>query len=113
MARYAPPHDSVPIIELAQRWVAECLVGARSMLGQEAYSDATNFEALDRWFVQRLDEGSGNFYEKLETQLRGAPPTSIRLMSELLWVLFLFPSNIGAETKRDGVLRVWRWSGEE
>lgn len=113
MARYAPPHETVPIIEVAQRWVTKCLVQDGSMLGEEPYSDAANFEALDRWFVQRLDEGSGNFYEKLETQLKGAPPASVRLMSELLWVLFLFPSNIGAETKRDGVLRVWRWSGED
>lgn len=113
MARYAPPHKSGPIIEVAQRWVVRSLVEDGSMLGTEPYSSAANFEALDRWFVQRLDAGSGNFYEKLEAQLRGAPPAAIRLMSELLWVLFLFPSNIGADTKREGVLRVWRWSGDE
>ena len=33
-------------------------------------------------------------------------------MAELLWALFLFPSNIGADTKRDGVVRVWGWSGD-
>ena len=113
MARYAPTHNSGPIIELARRWVAQSLVDDGSMLGAEPYSNAANFQALDRWFVQRLDEGTGNFYEKLETQLRGAPPAAIKLMSELLWALFLFPSNIGADTKREGVLRVWQWSGEE
>ena len=33
-------------------------------------------------------------------------------MAELLWVLYLFPSNVGARSKRDGVLRVWQLSGD-
>src|SRR5690606_28546803 len=28
------------------------------------------------------------------------------------WALFLFPSNIGPDTKRDGVVRVWELSGD-
>ena len=33
-------------------------------------------------------------------------------MAELLWVLLLFPSNIGALKKRETVREVWAWSNE-
>jgi len=112
MSRYTPPHDSKPVIEAAQAWVRTCLVEDGSMLGEGALSTAPNFDALDRYFVQRPDAGDGSFYEKLQTQLEDAPPPARKLMAELLWALFLFPSNIGMETKREGVLRVWAWSGE-
>lgn len=112
MARFTPPHKSQPIIEAAQHWVSDCLVDDGSMFSDESLSTAANYDVLDRYFVQRPDEGDGSFYEKLQAQLRDAPPAARRLMAELLWVLFLFPSNIGADTKRDGVLRVWSWSGE-
>src|SRR3546814_13398937 len=82
------------------------------MLGEGAISTAENFDALDRYFVQRPAPGDASFYEKLETQLADAPPAARKLMAELLWALFLFPSNIGPDTKRDGVVRVWGLSGE-
>ncbi len=113
MSRYTPPHDSTPVIDAAQTWVRTSLVEDGSMLGEGAISTAANFDALDRYFVQRPDTGDGSFYEKLQAQLADAPPDARKLMAELLWVLFLFPSNIGMETKREGVLRVWDWSGDE
>lgn len=112
MARYTPPHDSGPIIEAARNWASRCLVGDGSMLGEEPISTAENFDALDKYFVRNPNEGSASFYEKLEGQLAQAPSAARKLMAEVLWALFLFPSNIGADTKRDGVRRVWEWSGE-
>src|SRR3546814_13546575 len=82
------------------------------MLGEGAISTAENFDALDRYFVQRPAPGDASFYEKLETQLADAPPAARKLMAELLWALFLLPSNLGQDTKRDGVVRVWGLSGE-
>ena len=113
MSRYTPPHDSSPVIEAAQNWVRECLVKDGSILGENAISTAANFDALDRYFVQRPDAGDGSFYEKLQTQLEDASPDARKLMAELLWALFLFPSNIGMQTKREGVMGVWNWSGDE
>lgn len=112
MSRYTPPHDSKPVIDAAQTWVRTCLVEDGSMLGEGSISTASNFDALDRYFVQRPDAGDGSFYEKLQTQLEDAPPEARKLMADLLWALFLFPSNIGMETKREGVVRVWDWSGD-
>ena len=33
-------------------------------------------------------------------------------MAEMMWVLLLFPSNIGAENKRQHVQEIWSWSEE-
>lgn len=52
------------------------------------------------------------FYEKLTLQFRTANPESIKLVSEMLWLLLLFPSNISSTTKVSGVKRVWEISGE-
>ena len=44
--------------------------------------------------------------------LRTRIVTAVVIFSFTLLALFLFPSNIGAETKREGIARVWGWSGE-
>ncbi|MFZ7095141.1 AAA family ATPase [Luteimonas dalianensis] len=112
MALHIPPHDAPPIIAAAREWVQTSLVNDGSVFGTGSISTAENYDALDRYFVQRPDAGEGSFYEKLRTQLADAPPEARKLMAELLWALFLFPSNIGEETKRAGILEVWDWSGE-
>ncbi|MDR6990974.1 AAA family ATPase [Luteimonas sp. 3794] len=112
MALYTYHHDAPTITAAGRQWVQTCLVGDGSVLGGGAISTATNYDALDRYFVQRLDVGDGGFYEKLRAQLADAPSDARKLMAELLWALFLFPSNIGEDTKREGILEVWGWSGE-
>lgn len=112
MALYTYHHDASTITAAGREWVQTCLVSDGSVLGGGTISTAANYDALDRYFVQRPDAGSGGFYEKLRTQLEDAPPDARKLMAELLWALFLFPSNIGEDTKREGILEVWGWSGE-
>ncbi|SET87865.1 5-methylcytosine-specific restriction enzyme B [Oceanicella actignis] len=34
-------------------------------------------------------------------------------MAESLWLTLLFPSNVGAAKKRENVLEIWSWSGED
>ncbi|MCU0650424.1 MAG: hypothetical protein MUF00_20730, partial [Gemmatimonadaceae bacterium] len=82
-----------------------------SIFGDESLWTTEHLAQLDRYFVRNLDEGDGGFYEKLDKQLAPADPAARKLMAELLWVLYLFPSNLGARSKRDGVLRVWQLSG--
>ena len=112
MALYTYQHDAPAIVATGRQWVNTCLVGDGSLLGGGAISTAANYDALDRYFIQRPEAGSGSFYEKLQTQLADAPPEARKLMAELLWALFLFPSNITQDTKREGVVRVWDWSGD-
>lgn len=113
MALYTYQHDAPTITAAGRRWVQMSLVGDCSVLGGGTISTAANYDALDRHFIQQPDAGSGSFYEKLKMQLASAPPDARKLMAELLWALFLFPSNITEDTKREGVLEVWGWSGEQ
>ena len=112
MALYTYQHDAPTITAAGCQWVQTSLVEDGSVLGGGMISTAANYDALDRHFVQQPDAGSGSFYEKLRTQLEDAPPGARKLMAELLWALFLFPSNIGEDTKREGILEVWGWSGD-
>lgn len=112
MALFIGGHDAARITAAGRAWVQTCLVGDGSILGDEPISTAVGFDHLDRYFVQQPEAGSRSFYEKLQAQLEDAPPSARKLMAEVLWALFLFPSNINAETKREGVIGVWNWSGE-
>lgn len=112
MARHTPPHNSAPIIAAAQQWLERCLISDGSLFSGEAVWTMANFDALDRFVVQRPDAGDGSFYEKLELQVADAPPDARKLMAEMLWALLLFPSNITEDMKRDSVVRVWAWSGD-
>jgi len=112
MARYSD-RDTSPILEAAGRWAKTCLEGDGSIFGQDQVWTADNFALLDQHFVQRPNDGPGDFFEKLATQLSDAPPGVSKLMSELLWAMFLFPSNVGADKKREGIARAWSFSGSE
>ena len=111
MSRYNPHLQVAPIYEAAERWRRDCLEGEGSVLAPgEALWTVEGLGELDRHFVQNLDAGEGTFLQKLETQLSAGSPAARRLMAELLWVLLLFPSNIGAFKKRETVREVWAWS---
>lgn len=112
MALYTYQHDAPKVVEAGRRWVQQCLVRDESIFEDRALATPANFDALDRHFVQRPDAGEGTFYEKLQGQLADAPPDACKLMAEVLWGLFLFPSNISPDVKRQGILQVWSWSGE-
>ncbi|SDY21205.1 5-methylcytosine-specific restriction enzyme B [Lysobacter sp. yr284] len=112
MSLYTYHHDAPAVVAAGRRWVQASLVGDGSVFGADATGTAANFDALDLYFVQRPEAGDGGFYDKLRIQLADAPPDARKLMAEVLWALFLFPSNITAQTKREGVVRVWDWSGE-
>ncbi|MEE4207787.1 MAG: GTPase, partial [Parvularcula sp.] len=68
---------------------------------------------LDERFVKNLDAGEGDFLSKLKVQLSEGSPDCRKLMAESLWLTLLFPSNVGAAKKRENVLEIWSWSGED
>jgi 5-methylcytosine-specific restriction enzyme B len=114
VARYNSHHESGPIYAAAEVWRDRCLVADGSIL-----QDGLNLwtpglvDELDTRFVQNLDEGDGDFFEKLKSQLGGGSPECRQLMAEVLWILMLFQSNIGAAKKRENVRAVWSWSGNQ
>jgi 5-methylcytosine-specific restriction protein B len=74
---------------------------------------AAGFDELDQRFSQHIDMGKDKFQVKLGRQLAEASPETKQLSAEMLWVMGLFPSNIGPDAKRAAVREVWHWSGQD
>lgn len=114
MSRYNPHENTAnAVYKAAEDWRDRCLLGPGSVFdsGKRLWTKEV-FDELDQLYVQNLDAGDGDFYEKLEAQLVGGSPPCKQLMAELHWVLLLFASRISAPKKRQDIRRVWSWSGE-
>lgn len=114
MARYNPHEKSASsIYDAAAHWRDKCLLedGSIFFAGRKLWTK-TLLDELDKLFVQQLDMGEGNFFEKLETQLTDGSPQSKQLMAELDWLLLLFASRISPPKKRQDIRKIWSWSGE-
>ena len=66
-------------------------------------------------FLDRPDQGKGNFYDKLRTQLEGSPPEVFQLVGEVLYVqlLFVWRGTMRPGTKQDRINQVLGWSGRD
>lgn len=114
MSRFNPSHNVLPIYDAAAAWKESCFLADGSALAQGGNLwTNTLLSELDQRFVKNLDAGGGDFLSKLKVQLSEGSPDCRQLMAECLWLTLLFPSNIGAAKKRENVLEIWSWSGEE
>ena len=86
MARLA---EAAPILEAAEQWKNDCLLGGGSVFSDKSLWTRPNFEALNRFYVNNLDEGEGDFFGKLKKQLEPAPAGAKQLAAELFWVMYL------------------------
>ena len=114
MAKFNPHHDSITLYPAMREFASECLLRDGSVLnpGQELWT-FKNLEELDRSFVQNPDAGDGSYYEKLGQQVAAGTPDSRKLMAELHWLLFVFPSDMSAATKMERIREIWSWSGDD
>ncbi len=105
----------INILDATEKWKQQCLLDGGSLFSEESLWTQENFNQLRIHFVENLDKGSGNFYEKLEQQLEPAPPEAKCLWAEMTWVLFLivYRGVLKPETKHDQIRRVWEWSGSK
>jgi hypothetical protein len=83
-----------------------------SVFTDKALWTVENLQSLDRYFVQNLDMGEGNYIQKLREQLRPTAPVVKQLAAEMNWFMLLCPSNISPGKKREVISEIWRWSGE-
>ena len=75
---------------------------------------AENFAELQRSYVQNLDEGEGNFFEKLKVQLSDTTAEGHCLMAELIWLLYAFQRrDVFRPPRTKKSVRSGSWSGEE
>src|SRR5438093_10937427 len=103
------------VLEAAKNWKERSLIGDKSVFGDETLWTLPYLDELQRYFVENLYAGEGNFTEKLKEQLASVSPAAKHLAAELMWVMMLFPSktNVSRERKADLVREIWAWSGNE
>lgn len=100
MSRYCPPHDFGAVFEAAEHWRRQALESDGSVFSDPALWTSEHVESLITHFVDNLDEGEGQFLEKLKDQLQPAGPEAKQLAAEMMWLMRLCPSNTHAPRKR-------------
>src|SRR3954463_16695568 len=104
--------DREAVYEAANAWRQNCLLDGRSVFTQNTLWQASHVQEVIEHFVDRPDTSKRSFDEKLQGQLSSAPPAASQLVAEMMWVMMLFPSNIGSKRKVASVRMIWGWSGE-
>jgi len=101
--------------DAASHWRDRCLLDGGSIFTDEALWVPENVQSLVQHYSQNLQEGEGDFFQKFEVQLSGAPAPAIRLAAEILWVMYLIVHSSASSggTKRVHVRKVFGWSGRE
>ncbi|WP_319576699.1 hypothetical protein [uncultured Desulfobacter sp.] len=94
MSRYCGDRDSRLTIEAAEHWRQHGLLEDGSILTGKSLWKLEHLQALDQYFINQLDDGEGNFFEKFSRQLAPTAPEVKQLAAEILWVMLLCPSNI-------------------
>jgi 5-methylcytosine-specific restriction enzyme B len=99
LSRYNPHHpNSDRTLGAAAEWRG--LLEDGSILARTPVWTAAVVAELDERFNSQPDMGKGKFQAKLKRQLAEASPLVSRLAAEMLWVMNLFPSNIGPAAKQ-------------
>lgn len=110
MSRYNPHHAAEQIFEAVAQWRDSCLLVDDAILfpGRSLWT-AANIAKVRSAFRDGTEEGSDGFLAKLQRQLEGQSDDIRELVGELLWILLIFPSNIGASKKRETIEEVLSW----
>ena len=108
------PSSDHPVLRAAARWRDRCLRNEGSVFTDKSLWTSENVAFLVRHYADNLDEGEGNFFEKLETQLAPVPVSAKQLAAEMFWVMYLYPipGSMQPGTKRQQIRQIWEWSGE-
>ena len=113
MPRYHPAWDITPVLNAAEHWRDQALLGGGSVFGSGSIWSDEHVEAMNRYYVENPDEGEGNFMTKFEHQIEAASAGAKQLAAEMMWFMLLSPSNIGQDNKRETVFTIWDWSGAD
>jgi len=111
MAKFCGNRNSEHLLKNANEFKQNCLIEGKSLLTDSVIWIGEYCEELTKYFVDNPDAGEGDFFTKLETQLADASANAKLLAAEMLWLMFLCPSNTSAASKRGSVERVFAWSG--
>lgn len=110
MARYNSHHDVEPIYGIVESWRVRSLLGDRALLtDEEGVWSAENLSRVAAAFNGNPDTGSDTFLVKLERQLSALDDRAKQLAADMLYLMLLFPSNIGAKKKLENINVIMSW----
>lgn len=115
MSRFSIYRSTFPIYDAAETWKERCLLSNGSLLSEDKalWTKKLLSEVDPRLFIDKNTKIRNTFLSKLKHQISETTPNCKKLIAECLWILFLFSSNIKAETKRSQLVEIWSWSGAE
>jgi hypothetical protein len=116
VARWTGEPGIDEVLKAADAWRERCFVGSTSILTDRPLWTVPNFtDLLKRYADNPIAGTKRDFLDKLEEQLRGAPPPVIQLAAEVMWFVLLFPNPtiMRQDTKREHLRKIWSWSGEQ
>lgn len=112
MSRYCGEQNPDAVLKAAAHWKSAAFVGEGSVLTEKPLWTRQHLEAINQYYIMHPGEGGGGFLERLEERLAPADAAVKQLAAEMLWLMYLCPSNVNASHKRSVVARAWSWSGE-
>ncbi|MEN0586915.1 MULTISPECIES: AAA family ATPase [unclassified Kosakonia] len=112
MSRYTGEDKSEQILSAASEWRKYCLIDGGSLFSDKKLWNSQYLAEIECDVVNSQLELEGNFMHRLKEQLASVSAEAKQLTAEMLWLLFLCPSNISARTKRDQIIEIWALSGE-
>ncbi len=108
-----PPTDH-PTLQAAEYWRDRCLLDMGAVFTEQHLWTSENILILSQNFANHLTTGQGDFFSQLEQQLKPESKAVKQLVSEMIWVIYLFPvpQSLRLDTKIKQIHQVWGWSGE-
>ena len=101
------------VYDAVETFKQNCLLKDGSIFfGQEALWSNATISELHSVFNKNPDVGSGSFLEKFKDQISGAGKMVIRLAAEILYIYFLFPSNVSGYRKREVIQEILSWASD-
>lgn len=113
MSRYTGKEQAEQILNAASEWRQRCLIDGLSLFSNKNLWNSQYLAEIERDVVQSQLELEGNFMHRLKEQLTSVSPEAKQLAAEMLWLLFLCPSNISARTKREQITTIWELADEQ
>jgi hypothetical protein len=107
MSRYCAEHNTKPILTASEIWKERCLVKQLSVFTEHPLWINEHVAELEQYFVNNLDEGEGDFFDKLGAQLYPTSPGAKQLTAEMQWLMLLLRK--AAERTID---KLWQSLGE-
>lgn len=111
MARISE-HNITPILYAAEQWKSTCFANNGSVFGEEEIWTDELLSQFEEHFVKKPDIGEDDFFTKWERQVNAGSKLLPKLAAEILWLHYLFPSNVMHKTKVDQICKVYGWSGD-